>query len=93
MITGKQLRQARTLRGLRREDLAALFGVSLKTIGNWERGQVPPDKESLVRDRLFVESPLKGISNADLVNELLRRLPPEWFEVWGPDDPVTNGQS
>lgn len=87
MITGKQLRQARTLRGLRREDLADLLGVSLKTVGNWERGSVPADKVNLVRERLFTESPLKGVSNAELVNELLRRLPPGWVELWGPDDP------
>jgi transcriptional regulator with XRE-family HTH domain len=84
VITGTQLRQARTLRGLSREELATLLGVSLKTVGNWERGNVPPEREALVREKLFTESPLSGISNQDLVNELLRRLPPEWFDTWEP---------
>jgi hypothetical protein len=70
---------------LRREELANLFDVSLKTIGNWERDKVPADKEKIVRERLFA-GPLRGISNQELVNELLRRLPPDWFEVLPPDD-------
>ena len=89
VITGRQLRQARTLRGLKREDVASMLDVSLKTVGNWERAQVPPEREHLVREKLFAESPLMGISNDELVNELRRRLVPGWYDVYGPDDEPT----
>lgn len=68
-----------------------MFDVALKTVGNWERTGVPPGREHLVRQMLLTGSPLRGISNGDLVNELLRRLPPEWFDSWGPEGP--NGPS
>jgi DNA-binding XRE family transcriptional regulator len=39
MITGQQLRDARKHAHLSQQALAETLGVSLRTIGNWERGQ------------------------------------------------------
>jgi transcriptional regulator with XRE-family HTH domain len=40
---GARIRRARLLAGLSQEDLAAKLGVSLRTVGTWERkGTVPP---------------------------------------------------
>lgn len=74
MITGKQLKDARTLRGLRREDVAALVGVHVKTVSNWERGQVPEAQEHRVRRQLFADRPLAWVSNETLMAEVLIRL-------------------
>jgi len=44
-VIGVQLRKARLNKGLSRSALAVQFGVSLKTIERWERGEyIPPHK-------------------------------------------------
>jgi transcriptional regulator with XRE-family HTH domain len=55
-----QLRLARTLAGISRAELAKLSGVSVQTIGNYERGDrriIRANHEALVRtfERLGVE--------------------------------------
>lgn len=62
------------MQGLRREEVAERLGVSLKTVGNWERSEVPQAQEAVVRQALFVDNPLGAISDLALVTELLNRL-------------------
>lgn len=83
MISGDQLRDARGRAGLTQEELGLRVGVSLRSVGNWERGEgVPRAKEALVRDVLGhnlttghdAGNPLASFSNLALLNELGRRL-------------------
>ena len=84
MITGRQLRDARSRSGLSQEELAVELGVTLRTIGNWERGAgVPSNREAKVRDALgdhltpLAETPvdpLHAYSDTALVAEIARRL-------------------
>jgi transcriptional regulator with XRE-family HTH domain len=39
---GDHLRKARLDRGLSKEEVAELFGVEVKTVGDWERGRKEP---------------------------------------------------
>lgn len=52
MITGAQLREARESRRWTQEQLAEAVGVTLRSIGNWERGSVPANREARIRDVL-----------------------------------------
>ena len=83
MITGQQLRRARERRGWTQEELAAQLGVTFRSVGNWERGEVPANRQERIRQVLGGDleedpnqsgNPLASYSNLALANELLRRL-------------------
>jgi transcriptional regulator with XRE-family HTH domain len=86
MLTGDQLRIAREKAGLTQEALAQRVGVSMRSVGNWERGEgVPRSREQRVRDALQGywpgESPstraaddLSSVSDARLLAEIARRF-------------------
>lgn len=82
MITGEQLQQARSKARMTQEELAVAVGVTLRSVGNWERGAgVPRNREGTVRDILGqflagdqqVDS-LSSASDLALLAELGRRL-------------------
>lgn len=79
MITGDGLRQARERRGWTQEQLATAVGVTQRSIGNWERGEVPSSKEARLREVLGDlltpgGNPLAQASDLALISELARRL-------------------
>mgnify|MGYP002351276966 CR=1 FL=1 len=81
MITGEQLRDARSRAGLTQEQLANQVGTTLRSIGNWERGSgVPKGREAAIRDLLGdllmgpSSNPLAEASDVALLAELGRRL-------------------
>lgn len=79
MITGAQLREARESRRWTQEQLAEAVGVTLRSIGNWERGSVPANREARIRDVLGDHltpggNPLTRASDLALISELARRL-------------------
>lgn len=82
MITGQQLRTARERRGWTQEQLAKELGVTFRSVGNWERGEVPANREARIRDVLGGDlaepgqrsNPLAAASNLALANEFVRRL-------------------
>lgn len=79
MITGEQLRRARERRGWTQEQLAEAVGVTFRSIGNWERGEVPASREARLRDVLGDDltpglNPLAQASDLALISELARRL-------------------
>lgn len=82
MITGSQLRDARSRARLTQEELANLVGVTLRSVGNWERSQgVPRSQEGAVRaalggylDESLEGNPLASVSDVALLAEIGRRL-------------------
>lgn len=83
MINGTEIRRARERAGLTQEELAEKVGVSLRTVGNWERGtSVPRAKEGIIRAVLsdHIKSPdrdapsLTSASDAELIAEVAKRL-------------------
>ncbi|MDQ0735141.1 transcriptional regulator with XRE-family HTH domain [Arthrobacter agilis] len=83
MITGEQIRAARERAALTQGQLGERVGVSLRTIGNWERGEsVPRNKEGVLRSALgdFLPNrdsqapPLDSASDAELLAEVARRF-------------------
>lgn len=83
MITGPEIRAARNGAGLTQEQLAVAVGVTLRTVGNWERGStVPRDKEGALRvalgdhlDGAASNSPrLRAASDEELLSEVQRRF-------------------
>lgn len=51
--TGQQIRDARERAGLTQEQLAQRVGVTLRTVGNWERGaSVPRNRLARIREVL-----------------------------------------
>ena len=83
VITGQQLRRARERRGWTQEELAAQLGVTFRSVGNWERGEVPANRQERIRHVLGGDleedpdqsgNPLASYSNLALAGELLRRL-------------------
>lgn len=48
-VVGGNLMRIRTARGMDRIDVADKLGVSVKTIGNWERGDRDPSSADLIR--------------------------------------------
>lgn len=79
MITGDEVRQARERRGWTQEQLASRLGVTQRSVGNWERGDVPAGKEARLREVLGDSltpggNPLAQASDLALISELARRL-------------------
>lgn len=88
MFTGAQIREARMSAGLTQAELGRRLGVSMRTIGNWERGdtaaRVSDAKvravlgEHLGGQRVAREKdaahPLKAISDVELLAEIARRF-------------------
>ena len=80
MIDGRQIRSARERAGLTQAQLAGLVGVTLRTVGNWERGEtVPQNREALIRQVLAGQLGDRGASlveasDAELLAEIARRF-------------------
>lgn len=85
MDTGHDIREARERAGLTQSQLGALVGVSLRTIGNWERGTtVPLNRLSKLREVLAgywadeASAPeadaLQSASDVELLAEIARRF-------------------
>lgn len=81
MTTGDDIRNARQRAGLTQAELAQQIGVSMRTVGNWERGDTPPDRYaariSAVLDGLIssADSPtIEDYSDAALLAEIARRF-------------------
>lgn len=81
-ISGDQLRHARVAANLTQEELAELMGVTLRSVGNWERlSGVPRNQEGRLRSvlggHLGGDTPadsLTSYSDMALLAELGRRL-------------------
>lgn len=87
MINGEQIRAARETRGLTQSELAQLVGVSMRTVGNWERGEsVPRTREARLRTILSIEggaSDIGGLSSAtdaELLAEIAKRFARDGLE-------------
>jgi len=84
MITGREIRRARQAHGLTQQEFADQLGVSLRSVGNWERNvRVPQNREGAIRAFLDSDSQKEPISatvridqfsDMELVAELMRRL-------------------
>lgn len=80
MITGDEIRRARERAGYSQEDLAAVLGVSVKTVNNWERGRTVSRNRTAVEDFLRAQlgddapAPLQAVSDVELLAEIARRL-------------------
>ena len=82
MITGQQIRSARERAGLTQEQLAQRVDVSLRSVGNWERGHsIPRSKSAIVEavladwlDKESDEPQLGSASDAELLAEIARRF-------------------
>lgn len=96
MINGREIRAARERAGMTQGDLAQRVGVSLRTVGNWERGDtVPMNRASAVEsalaqwlDRGDAEGPrLASASDGELLAEIARRFERGARERQAPDEP------
>lgn len=81
MTTGDDIRNARQRAGLTQAELAQRIGVSMRTVGNWERGDTPPDRYAAriaaVLNGLInsAERPsIEDYSDAALLAEIARRF-------------------
>ena len=84
MLTGDQVLAARTRAGLTQQQLADLIGVTLRSVGNWERSeQVPRQAEARLRERFgsylraddaAPSTDLSSVSDALLLAEIARRF-------------------
>jgi hypothetical protein len=79
VITGEDFSEAVSRSGLTVAQVAAHLGSSERTVTNWEKLGVPERREPFVRDRMgrwLTESlDLATVTDADLLLEVLRRLP------------------
>lgn len=89
-ITGDQIREERERRGWTQQQLAQLLKVSMRTVGNWERGAtVPQNRSGAIREVLLspktgaeqgrrsrtdAEPGLRSCSDAELLAEIARRF-------------------
>jgi len=83
-IDGQQIKTARNRAGLTQQALADALGVTLRTIGNWERGAtVPRDKAPAIRDVLGEyltassqdgEPALSQATDAEILAEVAKRF-------------------
>lgn len=83
VISGEQIRAARERAGLTQNELGQMVGVSMRTVGNWERGEsVSRNREAAIRSVLAghlpggapSEEPLREVSDAELLAEIARRF-------------------
>lgn len=82
MINGREIRAARERAGMTQGDLAQRVGVSLRTVGNWERGDtVPMNRASAVESALaqWLDRDTSGprlatASDGELLAEIARRF-------------------
>lgn len=82
MISGEQIRAARERARMSQQELAKKVGVSLRTVGNWERGEsIPRNREHALRQVLqdldesqALRSPLEGVPDSQLLLEVARRF-------------------
>lgn len=83
MISGEQIRTARDAAGMTQQELATQLGVTLRTVGNWERGEnIPRNREPLLRRILAAHlqgngsrSPgLEDATDMELLAEVARRM-------------------
>ena len=73
-IAGEELKATRVRAGLSQEQVAELLHISIRTVGEWERSQVPPHRAPIVRDWIDQYRPgLTSFTSAELVAELERR--------------------
>lgn len=81
-MTGDEIREARERAGLTQAQLGKSVGVSLRTIGNWERGETPvaPRMQSRLLRALHAEhpsgrrDPLGEASDVELLAEIAKRF-------------------
>lgn len=84
-MIGQQLREARGRKRWKQHELAAALGVTVRTLGAWERGevQIPITAEALIRDMLPVVDAapvdegsvtLASATDAQLMTALANRL-------------------
>lgn len=80
MTTGDQIRTARERAGFTQQQLGTMLGVSMRTVGNWERGaSVPRNKlgaiQHLLDGQAGTDAPaLRDASDAELLAEIARRF-------------------
>lgn len=65
-LFGDRLRECRESRGITRDELAALLGISRNTLGHWERGERLPRSLELVYELAkILEVPVLYFSTVD----------------------------
>ena len=81
MTSGAEIRAARERAGLTQEELGVLVGVTLRTIGNWERGTTVSRNRAakilqVLADQLDNQAPatLRTASDAEVLAEIARRF-------------------
>lgn len=83
MITGQQIRSARERAGLTQEELANRLGVSMRSVGNWERGATVPRSKSAAVEAILGDHlegpasatpPLAEASDVELLAEIAKRF-------------------
>lgn len=77
-VSGDNIREARERAGLTQEQLAQRLGVTMRTVGNWERGAtVPKSRQAAIRAFLAPSEDQPGLhsaSDAELLAEIARRF-------------------
>lgn len=86
-ITGEQIKEGRERLHLTQQELATQVGVSMRTVGNWERGEsVPRSRMGAIRVALGLEEPRDNRTELSrLINEELtesRRGPAAIVKDW-----------
>lgn len=77
-ISGEAIKEAREARRMTQQELADAVGVSLRTVGSWERGEsIPRNRLGAVREALDISSP------EDDNRAMLARLLREQLSVFG----------
>jgi DNA-binding transcriptional regulator YiaG len=73
-ISSEQIRAGRERMGMTQQELAEHVGVSLRTVGNWERGEsVPRSRLAVLADVLEIDDP-RGESREFGREALIKRL-------------------
>lgn len=90
-ITGEEIKEARERLHLTQQELATQVGVSMRTVGNWERGEsVPRSRMGAIREVLRMDGPNDGrMELARLIREELetsRRGPSAITAGWSPSN-------
>lgn len=88
-ITGEQIKEGRERLHLTQQELATQVGVSMRTVGNWERGEsVPRSRMGAIRQALNLEEVNDSRSELGrLINEELEdsgRGPVQIVGAWSP---------